>query len=195
MIGVLVRAQRVHMALICIHQHKGPEHLLAHRPMANIKAHTGDRINSNRMANNMAHHIRRNSMVIPKTKRRHNNNRIHSKVSGVHNCRCTSSACKYHSILFIVVPSDEGKGVRNVPIFFEGSKVPVNRSTETVAQQTPPMPCPAQQQQQQPPPNASPLQTKPRPEPLKKESFQSTQPIPAPAPSTSTTDQQTHSGN
>lgn len=73
------------------------------------------------------------------------------------------------------------QGVRNVPIFFEGSNKPVNRSNENVpkafAQAT------------------STATNKPRPEPLNKESFSANDPIPATAPPNSTlqTDHQ-HSG-
>lgn len=63
------------------------------------------------------------------------------------------------------------QGVRNVPIFFEGSNKPVNRSSEDVPQAS------AQ----------TAATNKPRPEPLNKESFST------PPSSTSQTDQQ-HSG-
>lgn len=59
------------------------------------------------------------------------------------------------------------QGVRNVPIFIEGSNVPVNRSNENVPQAYAKA--------------TSAAVNKPRPEPLNKDSFELNDPIPAPA--------------
>lgn len=79
--------------------------------------------------------------------------------------------------------------VRTVPIFFEGSQVPITRANENNSAQAAPA-------QAAPPTTSQSGSNKSRPEPLNKESFASNQPIPCPEPPSNKQQQseQQHSG-